>query len=312
QSLTNQLAGGVRGLMLDVYDEGGVATVYHGFAFLGTAPLTSNLQEIKTFLDDNPNEVVTIIFEAHTNSTLIGEVFDDVQLLSYLHVQTLGDQWPTLQQMIDAGKRLVVFTDANDAGPGQEWYHDVWDFAVETDFSNHAPSDFSCDYNRGDEDNDLFILNHFVTDATIGVGLPDQSAVVNEVTFFYNRAVECAIEKQKFPNFPTVDFYELGNTLQVVDSLNLGGSLIGMEERGRSEISLVSGDELGVYSVLLSRLITQGSLEIRNAHGQLIEMKLLDNKSTIHVDLRPYLSGMYFGVLRNAEIKEPKTFRFIR
>ena len=41
--------------------------------------------------------------------------------------------------MINAGGRLVVLSDTDDAGLGQGWYHYVWDFAVETHFSNNSP-----------------------------------------------------------------------------------------------------------------------------------------------------------------------------
>ena len=36
-------------------------------------------------------------------------------------------------------------------------------------------NDFTCDFNRGNASNDLFILNHFVTDATLGYGLYNEA-----------------------------------------------------------------------------------------------------------------------------------------
>ena len=42
----------------------------------------------------------------------------------------------------------------------------------------------------------------------------------NSNPFFINRALQCQIEKNKFPNFLTVDFYDLGNTNEVVSMLN--------------------------------------------------------------------------------------------
>ena len=85
--LTRQMEDGVRGLMLDVYDEGGVATVYHGFAFLGTATLESNLLEVKTFLDNNPNEIITIIFECYADFPLMKTAFENSGLINYVHEQ---------------------------------------------------------------------------------------------------------------------------------------------------------------------------------------------------------------------------------
>lgn len=227
--LTDQMNYGVRGLMLDVYDDGGIATVYHSTNILGSQPLSSNLAEIKNFLDANPTDIVTIIFECYIDANMMEQSFTDAGLIPYLHTQTLGNPWPTLQNMIDAGGRLVVLSDEDDAGPGQEWYHYVWDFAVETGFSNSSPSDFSCEFNRGDSINDLFILNHFIT-SIVGTGSEPDAQVVNAYDFFYPRAVLCMNEKQKFPNFPTIDFHEHGEPKRVVDSLNEVTTGVGIED----------------------------------------------------------------------------------
>lgn len=248
--LTAQLQFGVRALMLDVYDDAGVTTVYHGFSFLGTATLASNLEQIKAFMDDNPNEVITIIFETYVSSAMMNEVFTEAGLIPYLHAQTLGEAWPTLQQMIDSNQRLVVFSDQNDALSTQEWYHYIWDHAVETHFSNNSPVDFSCDLNRGDSINDLFIVNHFVTSVGLGTGQPDQAAIVNELSFFYDRVYACQQEKQKFPNFPTVDFYELGQTIAVIDSLNGIQSTLGLADESRSgSFSVFPNPSAGIFEV---------------------------------------------------------------
>ena len=58
-NIATQLNDGVRGLMIDVYDYFGTPTVYHGSFLLGTEPLQTYLTDIKTFLDNNPNEVIT-------------------------------------------------------------------------------------------------------------------------------------------------------------------------------------------------------------------------------------------------------------
>jgi hypothetical protein len=293
QGLTGQLNGGVRGFMLDVYDEGGVPTVYHGFAFLGTAPLTSNLTEIKTFLDANPNEVVTIIFESYVDANMMESAFVQVGLLPYMHEQVLGSPWPTLQQMIDAGTQLVVLTDSDDASPTQGWYHYVWEFAVETGFSNNAPSDFSCDFNRGDSINDLFILNHFVTDATVGIGIAAQSEIVNAFDYFYPRAVSCWNEKQKFPNFPTVDFYELGETKRVVDSLNLNSPALSVHSREeRLNVKVLSRGN-GLFEVVLWESQSEMEIAIINTQGQLVLLQKPTNHNHLLLDLSAHSTGVY-------------------
>lgn len=218
--ISQQLNDGVRGLMIDVYDEDGVPTVYHGFTFLGTVPLVENLTEIRNFLMDSPREIVTIILECYTTAAAIEQAMDEANLSDFLYEKMPDSDWATLREMIDTGKRLVVFTDVNDAGADQNWYHYVWDYAVETHYSVHDTAAFVCDYNRGNAANDLFIFNHFITDATFGTGQPEQAEIANANPFFINRINECQTIHNKFPNFITIDFYETGNILDVVNTLN--------------------------------------------------------------------------------------------
>ncbi len=218
--ISQQLNDGVRGLMIDVYDEDGVPTVYHGFTFLGTVPLVDNLTEIKNFLLDSPHEIVTIILECYTTADLIEQAIDEAGLSDFLYEKMPNSDWATLGEMMNTGKRLVIFTDENDAGADQNWYHYVWDYAVETHYSVHDTVEFVCDYNRGNAANDLFIFNHFITDAVLGVGQAEQAEIANANPFFMNRINECQTIHNKFPNFITVDFYEIGNALEVVNTLN--------------------------------------------------------------------------------------------
>lgn len=218
--ITGQLNSGVRAFMLDVYSYFGNTVVYHGSAILGSNPLEEELTKIKVFLDNNPNEVVTVILECYVSANAIEAKMSQSGLMSYVYEHQLGTPWPTLETMIANNTRCVVFSDVNDASAGQGWYHYMWTNMVETHFSNNDITDFSCDFNRGDSINDLFILNHFVTNSVIGTGMEAESAIANSNPFFINRALQCWQEKAKFPNFVTVDFVELGDAKLVVDQLN--------------------------------------------------------------------------------------------
>jgi hypothetical protein len=219
-TLTNQMNNGVRGLMLDVHNLLGVPTVYHGTFVLGSQPFSANLNEIKAFLDTHPNEIVTIILECYVSANAIETCLSDAGLMPLLFAKDSTQPWPTLQEMITDGKRLVIFTDVNDASPTQPWYHYVWDFAVETHYDVNDTAGFTSDFNRGDSLNELFILNHFVTNSVLGYGSATDATIANANPFFMNRVNTCIAEKNKFPNFVTVDFYELGNAMDVVNTLN--------------------------------------------------------------------------------------------
>lgn len=297
--ITRQLNDGIRGLMLDVYDEGGVATVYHGFTFLGTATLESNLIEVKEFLDDNPNEIVTIIFECYAAFDLVNAAFQSSGVAAYLHAQPIDIAWPTLQEMIEANKRLVVLSECQDAPVGAEWYHHVWDYAVETPFENNSNSDFTCEFNRGNEANDLLILNHFATDPNVGIGSTSLSEAANEFDFFYNRALECEAELGKFPNFPTIDFHELGEPFRVVDSLNLRQTSTDVSDIEMSlELSIFPNPTNGILTVELPKQ-TEANLNVFDKTGSLVfECQIVKEKSTLNFS--HFAPGIYFVSLRSA------------
>ena len=200
--------------------------------------------DIKTFLDNNPNEVVTIILECYVTANDIESEINQSGLSNYLY--THNSVWPTLQNMIDNDNRLVILSDVDDASSSQNWYHYVWDYAVETHYSVGTINDFTCDFNRGNPANDLLIFNHFVTDANLGYGLYTESNNVNANTFFINRALDCQNQTNKFPNFVTVDYYELGDGLDVVDQLNgITTSAINITEQKFERTLVAIKDMLG-------------------------------------------------------------------
>lgn len=221
--IAQQLEDGVRGLMLDVWNfpAGSHDTwLCHGTCQLGATPglrepLVDGLVRIRTFLDAHPAEVVTLILESYVTAADFAQAFAASGLLAYAHSHTIGAAWPTLQQMIDAGTRVVVLTDSG--GGAFPWYLPVFTLAFETDFDNQVPADFSCADNRGDPGSDLFILNHFLTQT---VGQPALAELVNHEPSFGDRARECWQFQGQLPNFVTVDFYEIGDLFSVTRDLN--------------------------------------------------------------------------------------------
>ena len=211
-NISEQLNNGVRALMIDVYDDNGSTVVYHAYKFLGSQPLSVYLNDIKDFLDNNPNEILTIILETYTSSNAIENEINKVGLLKYLHTQDVNSIWPKLQTMIDSNKRLVILSDKNDANEKQSWYHYVWNFAVENKYG-----EINCEFNRGNPENSLFIFNHFITSLT---GNKENANKVNSFKYLMNHITNCKDLKNKFPNFITVDFYEIGESIDVVSKLN--------------------------------------------------------------------------------------------
>ena len=214
-SLTRQLADGIRAFMLDVHDKDGKPYLCHSRFFLGSRPLKDGLGELAAYLGKNSREVITIIFESYVSSKALAGAFKESGLLRYAHSQPKGKPWPTLGKMVASGRRLVVFTDR--AGGELPWLHRVWDFCWETHFSARSRKDLVCRKNRGDSNNSLFILNHFLTRPVASARLADE---VNHNPFLKKRIEQCRKASGRLPNFITVDFYELGDVIAVVDELN--------------------------------------------------------------------------------------------
>lgn len=213
--ITRQLNDGVRGLMLDVHMIDGKPFLLHGSSMLGSVPLKTSLAEIHAFMQKRPNTVITLILECYAPATVVQEAFKASGLSDMLHQQPGGRSWPTIGEMIATGKRLVLFTDSG----GGEWrgYHDVWKFCQETHYSVKRIDEFNFNRNRGDESNSLLILNHFLTRPTAGVGLAERA---NAASVLEPRLNKCEQAMKCFPNFVAVDFYECGDTPQLLFKFN--------------------------------------------------------------------------------------------
>ena len=179
------------------------------------------MREVKIFMDENPNEVITLILECYVNSNQIAADFETSELTKYLYAKSSNEAWKTIREMIKDNTRLVVFSDKNDAQVGTEWYHYIWDYGVETHFTNHKLKDFSNEFNRGKENaetKDLVILNHFLTKRITGVGSIRKSKKANSI--LVDRIKNFQTDTCRFPNFITVDFVDIGNAKDAVDRLN--------------------------------------------------------------------------------------------
>ncbi|KIM79090.1 hypothetical protein PILCRDRAFT_74705, partial [Piloderma croceum F 1598] len=72
------------------------------------------LTTVKTFLDANPNEILTLIFTNPEGQSLPGQwepAFSNsgIKDMVYVppHLPMKQSDWPTLREMIDSGKRVV-------------------------------------------------------------------------------------------------------------------------------------------------------------------------------------------------------------
>ena len=94
--------------------------------------------------------------------------------------------------------------------------HREFDYAFENPWQASGQAEFSCEVHRG-KGHGLFVLNHFVSDP-----LPDREAAmaVNRAPSLAAHVRRCARERGQWPNFVTVDHYDVGDLFAVVRSMN--------------------------------------------------------------------------------------------
>ncbi|MER7959915.1 hypothetical protein [Streptomyces sp. NPDC096030] len=189
----------------------------HAVCRAGATELRSQLDLLKTWLKANPTEVVTLIIQDETSNVDIERAFINAGLGDYLFTPPAdphGD-WPTLGEMIDEGRRLVVFSERAD-GPGS-WYRNFYRYGMENNYSYARPEDINCLPNRGGTGKKLFLMNDFVTS---GGGSRTDAGIVNSRNWILRHARECEEERKRPVNFVAVDYVNIGQALEAVHDLN--------------------------------------------------------------------------------------------
>ncbi|MFT5585580.1 MAG: hypothetical protein ACI9VR_003172 [Cognaticolwellia sp.] len=209
-----QLELGVRALNLDVYEEDGELLTCHGYCALGSRPLVESLSELRSWLNEHPDQVLSLTFESYITPEQMVSSFESSGLAELSFERDPSDQWPTLDEMIQANTRLVVWTDSGGGNPG--WYLDINQHAWETNYAYKAVEDFDCAFRRGSEDQSYVILAHFLTSPLASEEL---SAQANAAEVLRDRVSECEAVNRR-PNLVLVDFVDLGQVFDVVAEVN--------------------------------------------------------------------------------------------
>jgi hypothetical protein len=171
------------------------------------------LQEIKTFLDENPREVLSIIYQNQIGSDEIAQDLATADLSKWLF--TYEGVWPTLGEMLDADQRLVVTVEVEGGDPPS--IPNTWELAWDTGYFWTDTDAFDCDLNRGDTSNEIVLVNHWISTV---VGTPDMSSAttVNTEGSILGQTDQC----DRRPTWVAVDFYDQGDPFKAVTALNDG------------------------------------------------------------------------------------------
>ena len=240
-----QLDAGIRGLLIDMYygtpnrrgdqnitisklDErfgripkGRYVYLCHTICAFGATRATEALTDVRKFLEEHPREVILISIEDYVRPRDVADSFTDSGLARYVWQEPLGQRLPTLRRMIDADRRVLVMSE-NRTDPDLPWLHAQFDLVQETPYRFTEPAaldaEASCRPNRGDPRNPLFLLNNWVD--TSPLPQVTNARLVNDYDILLRRARACERARDRLPNLIAVDFYEEGDVVGVVRTLN--------------------------------------------------------------------------------------------
>jgi hypothetical protein len=202
----------------------GPATAYlcHNLCELGATPWGRSLADLRTWLDGHPREVVTLFVQDEVSPADTAALFEQAGLLPDVHIPSAEGTWPTLREMIESGRRLVVLMENHGGGPAHPWLMQGFDLVQDTPYLFRSPAALidgagTCAPNRGAADAPLLLVNHWVTDDRAEVS---NAARVNARDVLGARVAACRRERGMLPNFVAVDFYDRGDLFGVVNDLN--------------------------------------------------------------------------------------------
>ncbi|KAI8975895.1 PLC-like phosphodiesterase [Trametes punicea] len=236
-NITAQLNLGVRLLQAQAHVKDGVLHFCHTSCTLFDGGTVEDyLKEVNSFLQANPNEVLTLLF-TNPDGASLPDLWDPpfqasgVAALAYVPPQIPVKQsdWPTLGDLIDSGKRVVVFLDAGaDTDRSVPYILPEFEMIWETPFSVTDPS-FPCSVDRikgplSTEDH-MYLINHSLNKNVLDTGIivsdPSDAPTTNSVNSILQNAAGCEqFAAGRAPNFVLLDFVNLGQGLDAVNQLN--------------------------------------------------------------------------------------------
>lgn len=219
---------------------------------LDAGTLGTWLSEIKSWMDTHPSDVVTLLLVNADDAQPadLDAHFQSSGIKNYAYTppssSTPPQQWPTLQTLISANTRLMVFV-APMPTPDPEYAYlmDEFTHIFENDFENEDPDDYSCDPDRPSslstpqeaaQSNRMFLMNHFLYAVQLfGIQSPNATyaPVTNSQIGQGSLGVQinkCTTVYRKPPTFVLVDFFNVGPAIESVDRANgISGTAVGRE-----------------------------------------------------------------------------------
>ncbi|KAI5363955.1 Putative PLC-like phosphodiesterase, TIM beta/alpha-barrel domain superfamily [Septoria linicola] len=156
-------------------------------ALMDGGSLHDHLRHVKDFLNENPFEVVTLLF-VNTGPALrqwAKAYYDNgLDLMSYVppaqkrNRNMRLEDWPTIAELVESNQRLITFLSRGADEDLVPFLLPEFDYLFETNFINDNPWEFGCDasrpwYGQHYTPNMLALVNHFLYAQFLGFRYPN-------------------------------------------------------------------------------------------------------------------------------------------
>eukprot|EP00980_Cylindrotheca_fusiformis_P003358 scaffold747_cov120-Cylindrotheca_fusiformis.AAC.14 len=255
--IVESLDAGFRGMELDICRCDGKLVLCHGGSLagcgLGRREVDETFQEIDAWLEDNPDDAITILLEVNNDAgggdpISLDEVYGLLpeSFIAKLYERDTGsDAWPTLGEMIQDCKQVLFFylrgPEGNPPSGTPPGINFLFDYASQTKFSHSSVSALqsnACDLFRAGTESDFLLLNDFILEGSIS---PSKTAAetVNTVEFVDPIIDKCESSLGQPVTFVSVDFWKSGDIPELV---RLRNTELVQTDASRAQVAVAPND----------------------------------------------------------------------
>lgn len=259
KSINQQLNDGVRSFMIDLHHQKVWNHVFSGKFVLGHSKFGAYwhymdwcnfLTKIKIFLDNNPDEIITLHIEVSDKVTELpgplentffgwGDCGSQSDVSDYIYGGNADPNarftWPSLHAMIAQNQRLVIFTEKK-IPLASPWIRPEFEWTRQNDYAAHQVSELTQGHRyklngqggRGDVRSHKLTINNFCTDSALGYGDWNKSADANQYNKVYDKLIHSWFSFGKRPSI-AVDYYEANNysAMNAINNVNNINEVVG-------------------------------------------------------------------------------------